>query len=676
MTSTFTLFLLPYSCIFSETKLFQDPGSVILCHSYKTALDLRMAGAMFTLREFKEEARRSREMLDLQVRFLFLDFMISNPLLQVKEAKALLAIQTRQDRVLLEEVPYHHGHHQDHTFLCNCYRCPSCRCHHCVLLQERQNSSLSEKLEDESSDDSSCSSSSSSSSSSEDSSDEEDEDGSEFALKNIVSQVFGDRPSFYDSPSKSKKDDLQGTGVDSISMEADLRDDEEEVKIEKYREISAAKEFFPSSNSIDSYEEECGERVEEMLDMSDLSETMLADLGMVESTLGGNIFRQSAILDNSTLMEESKMFNYMVGEGGQRSSLPDNWLDTGDVVVSSAVDDVMVYGFQADSPQSSIFATFGSEATKSELMDTEITDLENLLNSEVIAPRGMSYISGDTNLDVPQPELANPIAQVLKPEFVQAQPKSAPLSANESKCPQCGRLFKNASALHNHTRKGTKCKSALEPSQPKSNVLKGFDMNSQKVKPSSQLNLPKWVKNTSNPNFEGDGGDQAAALKDSKVSKAPFSQMWKQAESEELKCGECPGMMFKNDTSFKVHMRGHRSREKVPAAERWPQNILPGISSTQASVETSPQQTSELITNPKSSSTAQSEKNAFSSPSSSFNEAGVQPLKSKMTNGRLSCLENECSQMFPTATQRNCHSRQHKVAGMRRPTPASNRNFG
>ena len=98
MTSTFTLFLLPYSCIFSETKLFQDPGSVILCHSYKTALDLRMAGAMFTLREFKEEARRSREMLDLQVRFLFLDFMTSNPLLQVKEAKALVAIQTRQNR--------------------------------------------------------------------------------------------------------------------------------------------------------------------------------------------------------------------------------------------------------------------------------------------------------------------------------------------------------------------------------------------------------------------------------------------------------------------------------------------------------------------------------------------------------------------------------------------------
>ena len=70
-----------------------------------------MAGAMFSLREFEGEARRSREMLSLQVTLLplFIILMILILLLQVKEAKALLASQARQNRALLEEVPYHHS---------------------------------------------------------------------------------------------------------------------------------------------------------------------------------------------------------------------------------------------------------------------------------------------------------------------------------------------------------------------------------------------------------------------------------------------------------------------------------------------------------------------------------------------------------------------------------------
>ena len=70
-----------------------------------------MAGAMFSLREFEGEARRSREMLSLQVTLLpiFIILMILILLLQVKEAKALLASQARENRALLEEVPYHHS---------------------------------------------------------------------------------------------------------------------------------------------------------------------------------------------------------------------------------------------------------------------------------------------------------------------------------------------------------------------------------------------------------------------------------------------------------------------------------------------------------------------------------------------------------------------------------------
>ena len=78
---------------------------------------------MFSLREFEGEARRSREMLSLQVTllpifiilssFLILSllplFIILILLLQVKEAKAMLASQARQNRALLEEVSYHHS---------------------------------------------------------------------------------------------------------------------------------------------------------------------------------------------------------------------------------------------------------------------------------------------------------------------------------------------------------------------------------------------------------------------------------------------------------------------------------------------------------------------------------------------------------------------------------------
>ena len=72
-----------------------------------------MAGAMFSLREFEGEARRSREMLSLQVNLLSilnLNLMIFNLLVQVQEAKDLLASQARQKRSLLEEVSYHCNH--------------------------------------------------------------------------------------------------------------------------------------------------------------------------------------------------------------------------------------------------------------------------------------------------------------------------------------------------------------------------------------------------------------------------------------------------------------------------------------------------------------------------------------------------------------------------------------
>ena len=74
---------------------------------------------MFRLREFEEEARRSREMLSLQVNLLSilsilnllnLNLMIFNLLVQVQEAKDLLASQARQKRSLLEEVSYHCNH--------------------------------------------------------------------------------------------------------------------------------------------------------------------------------------------------------------------------------------------------------------------------------------------------------------------------------------------------------------------------------------------------------------------------------------------------------------------------------------------------------------------------------------------------------------------------------------
>ena len=596
---------------------------------------------------------------------------------------------------------------------------------------------LSGKLDDESDDGSSCSSSSSSSSSSsEDSSDEEesDDEGDKFALKNIVSDVFGaptpsSASSFStpanqsvassSSPGKANVD-LEGTEFDSISMDAHVLDNEEELKMENipYKDISEAKEFYPSSNGFDSYEEE------ETMDMSDLSEAMLEELGMVENSL----------------LEESKMFNYMLDE----ESLPAYWLDTSNVVVSSQVDDVMVYGFQPKSPESSTSDVSGSKATNPAIMEAEVMDLEFLLNSEVIESKGIVHINSEPEFMVPKidgakcmeitkTDFTNPNAQeskTLKPEaeYSKVKPTSPQLSANESKCPQCGRLFKNASALHNHTRKGTKCKSGEEQNVSKQNLLKGFQMKSQKIKHSFQQNLPKWTKSPPRQNLEGvkslksgGTGDLYGGLNDSKVgSKTSFHQMWKQRESEEeLKCLDCPGMMFKNDTSFKVHMRGHKSRERVSAAERWPENakatasVFPGSLSTHTSARTalkalSPKtpalsslpeppiisslqlpltsvEAKPLIANPKPFSPVQSETIVVSASPPSFHEGrgsikeqpeDTQMQTTKMVSGPLHCPETECSKIFGNATQRNCHARQHKVAGVRRSMPASNRNFG
>ena len=64
--------------IFLKLNFYPDPSSVIPCQPLlqDCAWHLRMAGAMFSLREFEEEARRSREMLSLQV-----SFTLSNPCL-------------------------------------------------------------------------------------------------------------------------------------------------------------------------------------------------------------------------------------------------------------------------------------------------------------------------------------------------------------------------------------------------------------------------------------------------------------------------------------------------------------------------------------------------------------------------------------------------------------------
>ena len=89
---------------------------------------------MFSLREFEGEARRSREMLSLQVTLvlLFIILMILILPLQVKEAKALLASQARQNRALLEEVPYHHSSIFT-IFPFNLKLCPSWCCHFVIL---------------------------------------------------------------------------------------------------------------------------------------------------------------------------------------------------------------------------------------------------------------------------------------------------------------------------------------------------------------------------------------------------------------------------------------------------------------------------------------------------------------------------------------------------------------
>ena len=315
--------------------------------------------------------------------------------------------------------------------------------------------------------------------------------------------------------------------------------------------------------------------------------------------------------------------------------------------------------------------------------------------------------------------------KTLEEECAKVKPSSAQLSANESKCPQCGRLFKNASALHNHTRRGTKCKSGEEQNPSKQNWSKGFETNLQKVKQSGnqQSNLPKWSKNSASGNYEGvqslKGGDQiGGGGRDSKVG-VNFSQ--KQRESGELKCLDCPGMIFKNDMSLKVHLRGHKTRE------RWGENVklattslLPGSSFTQLSVRTSPKtpalafppepsiistlqlpfttdvtprmqssvsretstvEAKTVIPNPKPSSLVQSEKNTFSAPPSFLEDRDstkVEPIMqtTKMGNGPLHCPEPGCSKSFGNVTQRNCHARQHKVAGVRRSAPAANRNFG
>ena len=111
------------------------------------------------------------------------------------------------------------------------------------------------------------------------------------------------------------------------------------------------------------------------------------------------------------------------------------------------------------------------------------------------------------------------------------------MSANESKCRQCGRAFKNASALHNHTRKGTKCKTGEEMNLSKPKIQR---------KHSFLQNEPKWSKTLASPSFEG--GVQS--MKNDTIG-----------DPNGLKCKVRPGMVFKNNTSLRVHAKDHKSRD-------------------------------------------------------------------------------------------------------------------
>merc|ERR1719430_669508 len=356
------------------------------------------------------------------------------------------------------------------------------------------------------------------------------------------------------------------------------------------------------------------------------------------------------MVENS-LLEESKMLDYML----DKESLPAYWLDTGNVVVSSEVDDVMEGDLLPDD--------FGLSSTEPELLAPGVMDLDFLLNTEIIEPKGMGHLQSEpestisknagttSSMEISRAEDRNPNAaqEALELECAKVKLTSAQLSANECKCPQCGRFFKNASALHNHTRRGTKCKSGEEQNPPK-----GIET---KVKQSgNRQSSSKWSKGSASGSFEGvqslkSGVDPIGGAKDSN-----FSQTWKQRESGDLNCLDCPGLMFKNNTSLKVHQRGHRSRERVSENMKVAASELPGSSSNHLPVRTSPapaflakpstvsnlqlpftttvlprmqlsvsRETSTVeaktvILNPKPSLPVQSKKNAFSAPPPSLRE--------------------------------------------------------
>ena len=293
-----------------------------------------------------------------------------------------------------------------------------------------------------------------------------------------------------------------------------------------YETVSGFKEFFPSSNRIDS----SNDGDEEMMDMtSDLSEAMLEEVGLVEDDLV-----KSMMKENSQWWEDTNMF--------KESTASTNWVNQSNLVETSDVDNTIWSGAQSESQLGSNSET--TTATEPGFMQSKMMDLEFLLNPEVTTD-DMETIdcepanNPETNLKdaekIPKPEITNGVA--LKPEAEKVEPAPLRMSANESKCRQCGRAFKNASALHNHTRKGTKCKTGGEMNLSKPKIQR---------KHSFLQNQPKWSKSLASPSFEG--GMQS---KKNDTTGDPNG----------LKCKVRPGMVFKNNTSLRADANGHNNRD-------------------------------------------------------------------------------------------------------------------
>ena len=92
--------------------------------------------------------------------------------------------------------------------------------------------------------------------------------------------------------------------------------------------------------------------------------------------------------------------------------------------------------------------------------------------------------------------------------------------------------------------------------------------NLLKIK-TNRIAISKWQKNKLEPITNSNGwwesGDlaQYVALKNKKA--LDIHKLMKHTESEKIQCRKCPGRVFKNEATLKVHLAGHKGFKKGAA---------------------------------------------------------------------------------------------------------------